>query len=69
MAHANSISGATVYIDDGTNGYAGTAAAGTVEIGIPETLFTPDGWPTTDRYVGPGDSYGSGVVVDIDLDN
>lgn len=69
MAHANAVTGATVYIDDGTNGMAGTGTAGTVEIGIPEDTFTPDGWPTTIRFVGPGDSYGSGVVVDIDSDN
>lgn len=68
MAHANSINGATVYVDDGTNGYAGTGTPGTVETPPPETSFTPDGWPTTDRFVGPGDTYGSGVVVDIDLD-
>ncbi len=30
---------------------------------IPEDTFTPDGWPTTDRFVGPGT-----YLVDIDLD-
>ena len=69
MAHANAINGATVYVDDGTNGMAGVGTPGTVETIAPETTFTPDGWPTTDRFVGPGDTYGSGIVVDIDLDN
>jgi hypothetical protein len=69
MAHANAVTGASVYVDDGTNGYAGSGTAGTVEIGFPETSFTPDGWPTTDRFVGPGDTFGSGIVIDIDLDN
>lgn len=68
MPHANPVTGATVYIDDGTNGYAGVSVAGTVEIGIPEDTFTPDGWPTTIRFVGPGDSYASGIAIDIDLD-
>jgi hypothetical protein len=68
MAHANPVTGATVYVDDGTAGMAGTGIAGTVEIGVPEATFTPDGWPTTDRFTGPGNSWGSGVVTDIDSD-
>jgi len=60
MAHANNITGATVYVDDGTGGY-GPAP-------VPEDTFTADGWPTTDRWTGPGNTFGSGVVIDIDLD-
>ena len=59
MAHANPVTGATVYIDD-----SGTDP-GTV---IPEDSFTPDGWPTAIRFTGPGDTFGSGVVLDIDSD-
>ena len=58
MAHANAF-GATVYLDD--NGTMPDSA-------VPETTLTVDGWPTTDRFVGPGDTYGSGVVLDIDAD-
>lgn len=50
--------GATVYIDD----------IG-VDIVIPEDTFTPDGWPTTIRFVGPGNTFGSGTVIDIDSDD
>ena len=59
MAHANSTGGATVYVDD---------LGGAGGIFVPEDTFTPDGWPTTDRFTGPGNSYGSGVAIDIDLD-
>ncbi len=54
MAHANSTGGATVYVDD---------LGGAGGIFVPEDTFTPDGWPTTDRFVGPGT-----YLVDIDLD-
>ena len=60
MAHANPIGGSTVYIDDSGND-SGNAA-------IPEDTFTADGWPTGVRFTGPGDTYGSGVVLDIDGD-
>ena len=46
--------GATVYVDD---------LGGAGGIFVPEDTFTPDGWPTTDRFVGPGT-----YLVDIDLD-
>ena len=58
MAHANPVSGATVYIDDSLPSV----------VDVPEDTFTADGWPTTVRFVGPGDSFGSGVVLDIDSD-
>ena len=60
MPHANAVTGATVYIDD-SGGDPGAVA-------IPEDTFTPDGWPGAVRFVGPGDTYGSGVVLDIDAD-
>ena len=60
MAHANAIGGSTVYIgDSGTD--TGTAV-------IPEDTFTPDGWPTSVRFTGDGDTYGGGTVLDIDGD-
>ena len=56
MAHANPVGGATVFFDDPPTG------------DIPEDTFTLDGWPGVIRFVGPGDTYASGVVIDIDLD-
>jgi hypothetical protein len=55
MPHASPDAGATVYIDD-LGGLGG--------IVVPEDTLTPDGWPTTIRFVGPGAS----LVVDIDAD-
>ena len=52
--HSNSLTGTTVYIDDVTV--------------VPEDSFTPDGWPTNIRFVGDSDTFGSGVVIDIDTD-
>ena len=65
MPHANPL-GATVYVDDGTAGMA--PADGSAPVAVPEDSFTPDGWPTAIRFTGPGDTYGSGVVIDIDSD-
>ncbi len=63
MAHANAAGGATVYIGDGDLGMLGPGGVNGTQLFIPEDTFTPDGWPTTDRFVGPGT-----YLVDIDLD-
>ena len=55
-------------MDDGTNGMLGTGTPGVGDPAVPEDTLTRDGWPTTIRFVGPGDTYGSGVVIDIDSD-
>jgi hypothetical protein len=71
MAHANAVTGATVYVDDGTGGMAGIPApdgSGSNPVVVPEDTFTPDGWPGAVRFTGPGDTFGSGVVIDIDSD-
>lgn len=57
MAHANPVGGATVFFDDPAP-----------SDGVPEDTFSPDGWPGVVRFTGPGDTYGSGVVIDIDAD-
>jgi hypothetical protein len=62
MAHANSVTGSSVYIGDGTDGMVSGDGI------IPEDTFTSDGWPTTIRFTGPGDTFGSGIVIDIDSD-
>ena len=60
MPHANPITGATVYLDDNGTGDGNVA--------VPEDTLTSDGWPGAIRFVGPGDTFGSGVVLDIDSD-